>query len=333
MQEVALRAGVAPSSVSRVLSDHPNVSAVMRHRVLDAVAALGYEPDLLAQALRRGATMTVGFAVGNISNPVLAEITFGAETHLRQAGYSMLLTNSMGQPDSDAENIRLLAQRRVDGMLISLSSEEWPSTIEAVKRAMLPVVLVERDLRVERRASAVLSDHEIGIDSAVRHLASFGHKRVALVNGPIEVLPARARAAALRKVAKLMDMESTVRSGEFSSEHGERATKSLLAQSDRPTAILAGSNQILVGVLRAIRKEGLKVPEDLSLVTCDEIPLAEFLDPPLATIERNRFEMGTIAATLLLELFSGSKPRGQRVPTTYIPTASVGPAPLHLRTS
>ena len=328
MQEVAFRAGVAPSSVSRVLSRHPNVSDVMRHRVLDAVAALGYEPDLLAQALRRGATMTVGFAVGNISNPVLAEIVFGAETHLRQAGYSMLLTNSMGQPESDAENIRLLAQRRVDGMLISLASEVWPSTIEAAKRAMLPFVLVERDLRVDGQASAVLSNHEIGIASAVRHLASFGHRRVALVNGPMEVLPARARAAALRKAAKQFGIDSVVRSGDFSSEHGERATSALLSQVDLPTAIISGSNQILVGVLRAVRRAGLRVPQDVSLVTCDEVPLAEFLDPPLATIERDRFKMGTIAAALLLELFSGSRPRIQRVPTTYIPAESVGPAPL-----
>src|SRR5580698_9918271 len=101
MKEVAQRAGVAPSSISRVLSGHPNVSDVMRNRVTDAVAALGYEPDHLAQSLRRGATMTVGFVVGDISNPVLSENALGAETRLREAGYSMLLVNSMTDPQLD----------------------------------------------------------------------------------------------------------------------------------------------------------------------------------------------------------------------------------------
>ncbi|MGH3385547.1 MAG: LacI family DNA-binding transcriptional regulator, partial [Nocardioidaceae bacterium] len=98
IRQVAERAGVAVSSVSRVLSGHPNVSKAMRRRVLLAVADLGYEPDLLAQGLRRGETMTVGFVVGDISNPLLAEIALGAETSLGKLGYSMLLANSQNDP-------------------------------------------------------------------------------------------------------------------------------------------------------------------------------------------------------------------------------------------
>jgi LacI family transcriptional regulator, galactose operon repressor len=124
MRQVAEMAGVAMSSVSRVLSGHPDVSPAMRERVMEAVERLGYEPDLLAQSLRRKATRSVGFVVGDISNPLLAEITLGAETTLREAGYSMLLTNSENDPALDASHVRLLMQRRVDGLMLSLASED-----------------------------------------------------------------------------------------------------------------------------------------------------------------------------------------------------------------
>src|SRR5215207_9859949 len=111
MREVAQLAGVAVSSVSRVVSGHPDVSPAMRERVMAAVERLGYEPDLLAQSMRSRTTQTVGFVVGDISNPLLAEITLGAETTLGGAGYSVLLTNSENDPSRDARHTRLLLQR------------------------------------------------------------------------------------------------------------------------------------------------------------------------------------------------------------------------------
>src|SRR5690606_16311322 len=118
MREVADRAGVAMSSVSRVLSGHPDVSAGMRERVMAVVAELGYQPDLLAQSLRRRATRSVGFVVGDIANPLLAEIVKGGERALRDGGYSMLLTDSENEPARDADHMRLLEQRRVDGLML-----------------------------------------------------------------------------------------------------------------------------------------------------------------------------------------------------------------------
>ncbi|HLB03886.1 MAG TPA: LacI family DNA-binding transcriptional regulator, partial [Gaiellaceae bacterium] len=123
MREVADLAGVAMSSVSRVLSNHPDVSPSMRERVLLAVEELGYKPNLLAQGLRRRETLSVGFVVGDISNPLLARIVMGAEAALREGGYSMLLTNSEGNPDLDAEHVLLFEQRRVDGLMLSTASE------------------------------------------------------------------------------------------------------------------------------------------------------------------------------------------------------------------
>jgi LacI family transcriptional regulator len=213
--------------------------------------------------------------------------------------------------------------------MLSVSSENWQGTIDAVDRAGLPIVLIDRELAVQTLSSAVFNQHDIGAAAAVRDLAAHGHRRIALVNGPNDVRPARERASTMRKVARELSMTCTVRSGEFTAEHGQHATEGLLAQAERPTAIIAGSNQILPGVLRAIQRAGVRIPQDVSLVTCDEVALAEFLIPPLATIRRDNYEIGRVAGTLMLELLTGAKPRVQTLPTDYLPAASVGPAPAN----
>lgn len=329
MQEVAKRAGVASSSVSRVLSGFPHVSEVMRNRVMDAVTALGYQPDLIARSLRNGATMTVGFVVGNISNPILSEVVLGAEVRLQEAGYSMLLTNSMNDDGVEARNIALLTQRRVDGLLLAMADERSTAAVNALKASHCPLVLVDRELRASDQRDMTVSSarfrHSDGMQEAVRHLASLGHRRVGLVNGPLGVRPARARNVSLRGEAHRLGVEATVRNGSFTAEHGFDATMNLLASTTPPTALIAGSNQILVGVLAAVRKLGLEIPRQLSLVTVDAVPLSDFTNPPLATIHRDNREVGSAAAGLLLELLARMPPRVVEIATTYRPTESVGP--------
>lgn len=329
MREVADRAGVALSSVSRVLSGHPDVSDVMRHRVLDAVAALGYEPDMLAQSLRTGATMTVGFVVGDISNPLFAQIGTGAEIRLREAGYSLQLANSMNDARLDARHVRLFRQRRVDGLMLSLAAEDHDETLTSLASAQTPSVLVDRNSALAPEASAVLSDHAFGMSEAVTHLFELGHRRIALVNGNPHVRPAKERARVLRKLSRgRADVAALVRQGSFTPEHGEAASVDALSQDDPPTAIIAGGNQILTGVLRAVRSAGLRIPDDISVITCDDVPLAEFLEPPIATISRDPREMGRVAAELLLDRIAGGEPREVVLPTGFRPTRSCG-RPAH----
>ena len=162
MREVADLADVAISSVSRVLSGHPDVSAAMRDRVLAAVEQLEYEPDFLAQSLRRGQTLSVGFVLADISNPLMADIVLGAEAAMRSAGYSLLLMNSENQPELDIAHIRFFQSRRVDGMILSLTSDDDPGIRELLRGLDVPIVLVDRTLPPEYRASAVYNDHADG---------------------------------------------------------------------------------------------------------------------------------------------------------------------------
>src|SRR5712692_8005753 len=242
MQEVAERAGVAVSSVSRVLADHPDVSERMRERVLNAVNALGYQPDFVAQSLRRGATLTIGFVVGDISNPLLADAALGAESVLRGAGFSMLLMNSENNPALDAAHIRFFVNRRVDGMILSLASERRKETVDVIASLDIPVVLVDRELPARARASAVFSDHRSAVREAAEHLIKQGARHIAIIAGPTDTRPGRERIAGMREGMRGSSAELTVNSGAFSEEHGREAMTELLNLRVRPDAVVLGSN-------------------------------------------------------------------------------------------
>ena len=329
MREVADLADVAISSVSRVLSEHPDVSIEMRERVLAAVQQLEYEPDFLAQSLRRGATLSVGYVVGDISNPLIATITSGAESVLRSAGYSMLLMNSENDPDLDAAHIRFFQARRVDGMILSLASERRSGTLDVLTQVDVPIIMIDRDVPGDLRASIVRNDHKTGMRAAVEHLLDLGHRRIALITGPLDLWPVRERIAGMADAvaAKGIRDETISLVGSLSAEHGEASTEQLLAMDPRPTAIVAGGNQVLAGCVRALVRHRIKIPTDISLVTCDEVDLSELHDPPIASVARDTLLLGRTAAELLLDRLGGGEPRTVLLPTTFTPRPSSGPVP------
>ena len=328
MREVAELADVAISSVSRVLSEHPDVSDEMRTRVLEAVAQLEYEPDFLAQSLRRGETRSVGFVVGDISNPLFSNVAWGVETELRANGYSLMFMNSESDPALDVAHIRFFLSRRVDGLILSLASEQDAATLEQLAKLELPIVVVDRDLPAKLGASAVQSDHATGMRQAVDHLLDLGHRRIALVAGDLAIRPGHARLAAMHEsiVARGLPDESIHMPGAFTVEHGESATNRLLDLPEPPTAIIAGGNHLFVGCLTAITQRGLRLGEDISLVACDDVPLARIYQPPIASISRDGMVIGRTAARLLLKrLVDDAEPETVLIPTTYVARPSVAP--------
>ncbi len=330
MREVADLADVAISSVSRVLSGHPDVSAAMRDRVLAAVDQLEYEPDFLAQSLRRGQTLSVGFVLADISNPLMADIVLGAEAAMRGAGYSLLLMNSENQPELDIAHIRFFLSRRVDGMILSLSNDDDPGIRELLAGLDVPIVLVDRTLPPEYNASAVYNDHARGMANATDHLIELGHRHIALITGSLAMLPGRERITGLHQaIDGRPETVTTIEiPGSFSAEHGAEATRRLLAADPRPTAIIAGGNQILIGCLEVLQAEGITVGRDISLVTCDDVPLSELYQPPIASIGRDTVGLGRVAAELLLRrLTEEGAPETVVLPTTFTPRPSaVAPA-------
>lgn len=322
IRQVAARAGVAVSSVSRVLTHHPDTSTRMRERVQRAMQECGYEPNVLAQSLRRGATMTVGFIVSDISNPLMSHIALGAETTLHNAGYSTLVSNSGNAADRDAEHLRLFRQRRVDGLLLSIADESHEPTLSELRRLPKPAVLMDREITGVSNATSVVFDHRAGVRAAGEHLLGLGHRHLGLIVGSRAVRPTRERIAALEQLCAETGVRLTTSVGSWTREHGEKAAAALLRAKDPPSAIVCGGNQILPGVLVACRSRNIRIPEDLSLVTTDRLDLAEFYAPPIASIMRDPTLMGEIAAQELLARIGGADPELRVLPTTFDPGGS-----------
>jgi len=328
MREVAKAAGVAMSTVSRVISGHPDVSPQMRIRVHEVVERLGYEPHFLAQSLRRGATLSIGFTLSDIANPVIAQYARGAEAVLREAGYTLLVMSAENDPALDLAHIRFLQSRRTDGLLLLLASERRRATIDALARLTTPLVVIDRDVPKRLRASAVLCDHRAGMAAATGHLLELGHRRIALISWPLEMRPGRERLAGLQEAfaaRELPDTSITVL-GPFSSDEGEAAMGSLMDGSEPPTAVIAGTGQLLIGCLRALARRNLRIGSYLSLITCDDSPLAELFTPAIAVVNRDNIRIGRTAAELLLKRLNGQdEPETVVLPTEFIPRASCCP--------
>jgi LacI family transcriptional regulator len=329
MREVAERAGVAMSSVSRVLAGHPDVSPAMTEKVMRAVEELDYQPDMLAQSLRRRETRSVGFVVGDVSNPLIAEIATGVESTLHTNGYSMLLTNSLGDPLLEAAHIALLSNRRVDGLVISVLDETHPEVLSRLRELDIPVVVLDRNLPADIPVSRVLSDHRSGMKAAGLHLLQLGHRRMGLIAGAA-VRPSVERRAGLEEAFTERGLPATYTADEgvFSVEHGAAAMRRMLDLPEPPTAVIAGGNQLMLGALRVVSERGLTLGQDLSFVGCDDIAITDLFQPAVAVVRRDNFGMGRTAAELLLaRLRDDAPPSDVVLPTEFVARPSCGPPP------
>lgn len=327
IRDVARQADVAVSSVSRVLSGHPDVSPGMRERVTAAVQACGYAPDMLAAGLRSGRSMSVGFVVGDISNPLMSSVALAAGVRLAERGYTLLLANSQDTPERDAANVTAFRQRHVDGLLLSLTDEDDAGTAAALTAFGKPAVLLDRDAGAPG-ASRVLFDHAHGFRLATRHLIGLGHRRIAVIAGSPRVRHTRERAGAVAgELAAAGLPPPAVKLGSLSRAQGQTAARAVLAAAGRPSAIICGGNQLLPGVISAIRASGLRIPGDISLVATDCNDLTEFHHPPIAFVSRDAAALGRAAAESLLRRLDGGGPDTVTLPTAFVATGSCDRAP------
>lgn len=331
IHDVARRAGVAVSSVSRVLNEHPDVSPAMRTRVLEAAQALGYSPDPVARSLRSGSTRTIGYVVRDFENPLFMENIHGVEETLTAAGYTLLVTNSGGDPDREVERIQVLRRRRVDALVLSSISDRSAATRRAVSQFTGPVVLLDRDLG-KVAAGNVHLDHAAGVYAATADLLQLGHRRIALITGTPDIRPTRERLRGYTEahldagVDPIPDLQIT---GQFSSSFVRSTTVNLLrkAAAKRPTAILAGGIQSTAGVLEGLSELGIRIPDDLSLVVCDDLPWLRTLRPRISVVTRDAADMGRAAAVMALGMIAGEAPATVILSTAYEPRDTSAPPP------
>lgn len=301
IRDVAMAAGVSVGTASRVINKSGPVSERATRAVKEAIAQLDYNPDSVAQSLRSKRTHVIGCMIPDIANPVFSTLMKAVERSLQEKGYITLIASSDLSLDRELEIINLFRQRKVDGVMISLSDETHPKIRDALSRFKAPMIALDRQLPVA--ADAIIYEHADAMRQTVKYLYHLGHRRIALITGTEKITPTRERISGYRKAHEDQGIEidpDLVRTGGISARHGLEETTALLAMDNPPTAIVAGANQTLVGVLRAVRRAGLSIPQDMSIVSCDDTPLAELMRPPVTVVRRDIAEWGRLAAEVLL---------------------------------
>lgn len=322
IREVARQAGVSVSTVSRVLNDYPFVSEAVRERVVAVMGELDYHPDVTARSMRTGASQAVGFVVPDITNPVFAGIAKGVDEVLQGHGHSLVLADTDNDASHETGQLAMLAQRRLEGLIIAVADENAPGLPDRLGR-FRACVLFDRKIP-GATADAVVTDHALGMGEALAHLARLGHRRVALVAGRPSQLGSRARVSAYRDLVPALGLApdpALVEVGVHSRETGYAAVQRLCALADPPTAIVAGNNQLTAGAIAALHDLGMRIPEDVSLVGTDDVDLTRLHDPPVDVIDRDMVEHGRVAAGLLLERIADplAAPRTATLPARFIP--------------
>lgn len=299
-------------------------------RVRAAIQELGFQPDTRAQNMRRRSTFTVGFVVDDIANPLHAATFKAADAEMRERGYSLYLVNTNGKAREEADAIDMLQHGRADGLIMTINSEQDQRTLKRLEGLRVPSVLLDREISLE--VDQVLTDHAVGMALATEHLMDLGHRRIALITGGLGIRPGRERVRGFTEAFRRRNAhcpQDLIRAQSLSADFGFREASALLNGAERPTAIIAAGNRILVGVLRAIQQQNVSIPGDISLIACDQTDLARLYPGPLTLIDRDINEIGRTAAQLLLErLAEGSERPAQRIifPTRLILGGSCGSA-------
>ena len=303
--DVAKRAGVSPITVSRVINNSGYISAATRDRVETVIKEIGYVPNTLARGLRSKRTNTLALVVTDITNPYFTSMARGVEDVAGASNYAVIYCNTDESETKEEKYANILAQRQVDGVLLVPACEN-AKIINFLKSNDISVVVLDR--RVSGvNTDFVRADSENGANRLIKLLIGLGHERIAVITGPKKVSTAVDRVKGYRQAlvdAGLKENE-LVYYGSFTQQSGYDFTKQAMLQSPRPTAIFAANNFILLGVVKALRELQLKVPEDISVVGFDDFPESMLVKPFFTAVLQPAYEMGRLAAELLLKRISG----------------------------
>ncbi len=303
IHDVARRAGVSPATVSRHLSGRTVRSA---DAIDEAVSALEYSPSAIARSLKSGVTRNIGVVVPDITNPFFASAVKGIEEGSREQAYNIFLANTDESAERQNKILATLVGM-VDALIVTpaIESADVP---EALARHEVPVVLLDREWGEDRGFDSVVVDNPGGARQVVRHLAQLGHEQVAIIAGPLDSTPGRQRyegfADGLR-LAKLDADPALVQMGDFRETSGYLGLKTLLSLERPPTAVFVANNLMAIGALRACKEAGIRLPEDLSFVSFDDLELGDLMQPAITTVSRPTSEQGALAMTLLTERLNG----------------------------
>ncbi|HLI60919.1 MAG TPA: LacI family DNA-binding transcriptional regulator [Solirubrobacteraceae bacterium] len=326
IRDVAAAAGVDISTVSKVLSGaNISVRDATRARIEAAAASLNYRPNASARSLRMSRTGAFGMLVPDFTNPVYAEIVRGAVREAESRGRVILLAE-LDPSHSPAIYLRLVQERRIDGLLVATARSQSP-ILSLLETDEVPHVFINR--RGTASSLSVVNDDEEGAAVGARALIEAGHRRLGIINGPPDIDTAQRRLAGFERAREQAGLPpAVVVSGAYSAGGGHSAARELLARpGERPTAVLVSNLTMALGALAAFAECGVAVPGDMSVVGFDDGELAAVAQPPLTCVAMPHDQMGAMAVELLESVLAGEPAASAVVPTppTLVFRSSVAP--------
>ncbi|WP_440119925.1 LacI family DNA-binding transcriptional regulator [Paenibacillus sp. QZ-Y1] len=308
--DIAKKANVSAMTVSKVINHTGRISPATRERVQQVIEELGYIPNSNARSLVLQRTQMLSLLITDITNPFYTTLARGAEDAANLRGYRLLFANSDEDYNKEKDYVDTILSTRVDGVLFAPAGDRSIPHLNQLHGRNIPFVILDRTVP-GITSDVIAGDSREGALQLIRYLTDLGHRRIALVNGSSEVSTARLREEGyiqgLQEAGLPVDSALILRTGyrDFSDEEG---IDRLLAQQNKPTAIFAANNMLAIGVIRLLRKRGLCVPDDISVVCFDDLDLASAFDPFLTVAAQPAYDFGAIGMQMLIDRIEGKAP-------------------------
>lgn len=313
IRDVAKRAGVATMTVSRVINNSGYVSDATRAKVESAIAELGYVPNMLGPSLRFNQTNTLALILTDITNPFWTTVARGVEDAAHENGYNVILCNTDESIQKQDQYLTMLLKRRIDGILF-VPADNKAEPVRLIQKQKVAVVVLDRDVP-NVNVDIVRGDSFGGAYQLAKHLVEMGHQHIAILSGPKNISTSVQRVDGFRQAMKEAGLHHNLENvywGSFSQTMGCEMAEEALKTTPRPTAFLAVNNFIANGVLHTLAQSGLKVPEDIALVSFDDIPAIINPVPFLTVAVQPAYEMGYQATQLLIARLANKGPEGRQ---------------------
>jgi DNA-binding LacI/PurR family transcriptional regulator len=301
IKAVAKRANVSTATVSRTINGSDKVSPETAARVQKAIDELKFIPNTNARALGSGRSSLLGLIISDITNPFFPELVKAFEDIAIGEGQEVLIANTNYDPHRTMHCVTRMLQRKVDGVAI-MTSEMDEHLIDLFRRSQIPVVFLDLG-RPGPGISCLYIDYSVGVEMAMNHLVGLGHKRIAFISGPMRLASARTRYRAFMESSARDHLNASpelVQEGNHRPDGGYEAMRRILTAKNRPTAVLASNDLTAIGAMGAIFEQGLRVPEDISIIGFDDIQLSAYTAPPLTTVQVPHGEIAKAAVHALL---------------------------------
>jgi DNA-binding LacI/PurR family transcriptional regulator len=319
IKDIAQKAGVSPSTVSRAISGHPRISKETTDKIKSIMEELGYHPNVMAKSLVSRTTNTIGIVLPRpaeelFQNLFFPEVIRGIVTQATRSSYDLMITTGSTEREELEAVTRLVKGRRVDGIVL-LHSRKQDQVVTFLREEHFPFVLVGRSEDYPDIVSVDNDNVQASYD-ATRHLISQGHKRIGFVSGPPNLTVSRDRLEGYRQAMAESGLETRpewIVEGEFLQESGFRAMSFFMSLPERPSAIVVIDDVVAFGILRGLTELGYKVPDDLSIVGFNNIQLAELASPPLSSVDIGIYQMGYSASQALIRRIKGEQAMQPRI--------------------